>query len=146
MKMKKQSLGICVVLSTIGFVAGCGSARDVSLTGTVTADEAVSTGPVRIEFYERESSEKQATDPQAASTLKFIETLPLNAPGKFSHTVPVEGDKIHLVAFIDGNKDDKCTDGEAWGESDVVIQSDNTATATVNIASQTQCPALPAAN
>jgi hypothetical protein len=144
--MKKQSLGILAVISTIGLVAGCSSARDVSLTGTVTADEAVSSGPVRIEFYERESSGEQSTDPQTASTLKFIEAMPLEAPGKFSHTVPVEGDKIHLVAFIDANKDDKCTDGEAWGESDVTVQTDNTANTTVNIAAQTKCPALPAAN
>jgi len=144
--MKKQSLGILAVISTLGLVAGCSSARDVSLTGTVTADAAVSSGPVRIEFYERESSGDPSTDPQTATTLKFIEAMPLASPGKFTHTVPVEGDKVHLVAFIDANKDDKCTDGEAWGESDVTIQTDNTATATVNIAAQSKCPALPAAN
>jgi hypothetical protein len=144
--MKKQSLGILAVISTLGLVAGCSSARDVSLNGTVTADATVSSGPVRIEFYEHEASGDQSTDPKAASTLKFIEAMPLEAPGKFSHTVPVEGDKIHLVAFIDANKDDKCTDGEAWGETEVAVQSDNTATASVNIAAQAKCPALPAAN
>jgi len=144
--MKKQSLGIMTVISTLGLVAGCSSARDVSLTGTVTADAAVSGGPVRVEFYEPEASSEQATDPKAVSTLKFIEALPLASPGKFSRTIPVEGDKVHLVAFIDANKDDKCTDGEAWGESDVAIQSDNTASATVNIAPQAKCLVLPAAN
>jgi hypothetical protein len=139
--MKKQSLGILAVTSTLGLLAGCSAARDVSLTGTVTADAAVRSGPVRIEFYQRESTGDQSTDPNAATTLKFVEAIPLAEPGKFTHTVPVEGDKLHLFAFIDANKDDKCTDGEGWGESDAVIQSDNTASVTVNIASQSKCPA-----
>ena len=144
--MKKQSLGIWSIISTIGLVAACSSARDVSLTGTVTADAAVDSGPVRIEFYEPESTGDQSTTANVTPTLKFVEAMPLAEPGKFTHTVPVEGDKLHLFAFIDTNKDEKCTDGEAWGESDAVIQSDNTASATVNIAPQSKCPALPAAN
>lgn len=144
--MKKQSLGILAIISTLGFATGCGSSRDVSLTGTVTADSAVANGPVRVDFYEHQSSGDKTTDPKAAPDLKFIEALPLDALGRFTHTVAVEGDNLHLIAFIDANKDEKCTDGEAWGESEVAIQSDDTANATVNIAVQSKCPALPAAN
>jgi hypothetical protein len=145
-KMKKQSLGILTAISILGFVAGCSSARDVSLTGTVTADAAVSTGPVRLEFYESQIAGDQQSNPQATPELKFVEAMPLAALGKFSHTVPVEGDKLHLFAFIDADEDDKCTDGEAWGEADVTVQSNDTADATVNIVAQSKCPALPAAN
>ena len=141
--MKKQLLGILSVISTLGLVTGCGSSRDVALTGTVTADAAVASGPLRVEFFEHQSSGDQAAD---SKDLRFVDAMPLDALGKFNHTVPIDGDKIHLFAFIDANKDEKCTDGEAWGESDVAIQSDDTATATVNIAAQTTCPALPAAN
>jgi hypothetical protein len=144
--MKKQSLGILAVISTFGLVTGCGSSRDVALTGTVTTDAAVSGGPVRIEFYEHQSSSDQTASASNASDLKFVDAVPLDAPGKFSHTVPIEGDTVHLVAFIDANKDEKCTDGEAWGAADVTIQSDNTATASLNITAQTKCPTLPAAN
>ena len=143
--MKKQSLGILALISTLGLVAGCSSARDVSLTGTVTAEAAAGDGPIRIDFYQHESSGSSSTEPSAASDLKFVETLPLATAGKFTHTVPIEGDKVHLVAFIDANKDEKCTDGEAWGQTEVSIQND-AATATVNIAAQTKCPALALAN
>ena len=141
--MKKQSLGILAIISTLGLATACGSSRDVALTGTVTADSVVATGPVRVEFFEPQNSGDQAAD---SKDLKFVDAMPLDALGKFSHTVPIDGDKIHLFAFIDANKDEKCTDGEAWGQSDVAIQSDDTATATVNIGAQATCPVLPAAN
>src|SRR5690349_11116203 len=91
-KMKKQSLGILTVVTSIGLLAGCSSARDVSLSGTVTADAAIA-GPVRVEFYEPQA----AADSTAATDLKFIEALSLDSLSKFSHTVPIEGDKIHVV-------------------------------------------------
>jgi len=139
--MKRQSLGILAILSTLGLVAGCSSSRDVALSGTVTADSAISGGPVRLEVYEPQSaSDTTSTD------LKFVDAVPLDNLGKFTETVPIDGDKMHVVAFIDANKDEKCTDGEAWGESDVSIQKDDTATVAVNIVTQAKCPALPAAN
>ena len=144
--MKKQSLGILTCISALGLMTACGSTRDVALTGTVTADAAVSSGPVRIEFFEHTGSSDQTSPAKPNADLKFVEAIPLEALGKFSHTVSIDGDKVHLIAFIDVNKDDKCTDGEAWGESDVAIQSDDTASATVNIVAQAACPAVPAAN
>src|SRR5690349_15251242 len=106
--MKKQLLGILSVISTLGLVTGCGSSRDVALTGTVTADAAVASGPLRVEFFEHQSSGDQAAD---SKDLRFVDAMPLDALGKFNHTVPIDGDKIHLFAFIDANKDEKCTDG-----------------------------------
>lgn len=139
--MKRQSLGIFAILSTLGLVAGCGSSRDVALSGTITADSTIAGGPVRLEVYEPQSSSDSNT-----TDLKFVDAVPLDNLGKFSQTVPVDGDTMHVVAFIDANKDEKCTDGEAWGESDATIQKDDTATVSLNIAPQTKCPALPAAN
>ena len=144
--MKKQSLGILACISALGLVTACGSGRDVALSGTVTADAAIGTGPVRVEFYEHTGSTDQKSNAQASSDLRFVEAIPLEALGKFDHTVSIDGEKVHVIAFIDANKDDKCTDGEAWGESDVAIQSDDTATANVNITAQAACPAVPAAN
>jgi hypothetical protein len=141
--MKKQLLGILTVISSFGLLAGCSSARDVALTGTVTADAAVSGGPVRVEFYEPQAA---SGDAATAADLKFVEAMSLDSPSKFTHTVSIEGDKIHVVAFIDSDKNDKCTDGEAWGESDVAIQKDDTATVSLNVVAATKCPALPAAN
>ncbi len=139
--MKRQSLGIFAILSTFGLVTGCGSSRDVALSGTITADSAIAGGPVRLEVYEPQSaSDSNATD------LKFVDAVPLDNLGKFNQTVPIEGDTMHVVAFIDANKDEQCTDGEAWAESDVSIDKDDTATVSLNIAAQTKCPALPAAN
>jgi hypothetical protein len=140
--MKTQSLGIIAVISTLGLVTGCGSSRDVALSGTVTADSAISGGPVRLEVYEHQ----QSSDSNATTDLKFVDAVALDNLGKFDKTVPIEGDKIHVFAFIDANKDEKCTDGEAWGESEAAIQKDDTATVSLNIVAESKCPALPAAN
>ena len=140
--MKKQSLGILMVISSIGLLAGCSSARDVALTGTVTADAAIS-GPVRVEFFEPQTS---SGDAGSNADLKFVEAMSLDSPSKFTHTLSIEGDKIHVVAFIDKDKNEKCTDGEAWGESDVAIQKDDTATVSLNVVAAAKCPALPASN
>lgn len=139
--MKKQSLGILSIISTLGIVAGCSSARDVAVTGTVSADAAVA-GPVRLEFYEHENASSDAT---TATDLKFVDAVSLDSPAKFSHTVPIEGDKMHVVAIIDTDKDGKCTDGEAWGESEVAIQKDDTASVSITVTAAAKCPVLPAA-
>jgi len=139
--MKNQILGILALLSALGLRSGCGSSRDVALKGTVTADSAITGGPVRVEFYEPQ----QSSDSNSTTDLKFVDAVSLDKLGTFDQTVPVEGDKIHVVAFIDSNKDEKCTDGEAWGAVDAAVQKDDTASAAVNITTASKCPALPAA-
>jgi len=139
--MKNHKLGILALLSALGLLSGCGSSRDVALKGTVTADSAITGGPVRLEFYEPQ----QSSGSSSTADLKFVDAVSLDKLGTFDQTVPVEGDTIHVVAFIDSNKDEKCTDGEAWGAVDASVQKDNTASATVNIAAESTCPALPAA-
>jgi len=101
------------MISTLALAAGCGSSRDVKVSGKVATDGSVAGGgPVRVSFYELTSGADAGAS--AGSGLKLVDSVTLASPGNFEQTVSVEGDKVHVVAVLDVDHDNACTDGEAW--------------------------------
>jgi hypothetical protein len=142
--MKHQILGSCLVLAAIGPLSGCSGSRDVRVSGKVALASSVAEGkPVRVEFYEPKSA---AADAGADGAFAFVDAVTLEAAGPFQDTVSVTGDSIHVVAIVDADQNGACTDGEAWGEADVAVGQDDTASATVNVAPHGRCPAVSSGN
>ena len=114
-----KTIWIIASLASLSSLAGCGSARAVSVTGeTSAAAQTAVSGPVHIEFYD--------LPVDASGAVKLLDHVDLDKPGSFTHSVDAEGSKLRIFAINDLNKDGKCSAGEAWGEIDVAIGSDNT--------------------
>ena len=102
----------------------CSSARDVEVNGEVSAASGSSVqGEIVVEFYDiaGEGEELELTN---------IQSLKLAAPGPFTETVPVEGERLLVRAIADADADGACSANEAWAESEVAIDGD---TATVSL-------------
>jgi hypothetical protein len=124
----------------VGLLAGCSAARDVSVQGEVTdPDSLASSKSVVVAFYERQD----AADAGAEGDLAFIDTISLDDIGAFDETVPVEGSKLYAIAFVDDDGDEACTDGEAWGDTEVTIADDDTASVSIKVQAASACPAMP---
>jgi hypothetical protein len=135
--MKSDLLKLLLPFITFAALPGCGSARDVAVSGTVA--EAASTnpsGPIRIEFYESADSSDAAP---AAPVLKLVDSISLPAAGAFDATVSTQGKQLYVIGIVDADGSSGCTDGESWGETIVPIAADDTAKVTVNIAPQSHC-------
>lgn len=143
--MNTRILTACSLIPFV-FAIACSGGRDVELSGTIAADATLAVdAPVKVEVYE-------VTTPEAgdagttSSTFELVDSLTLKELGDFTKTVSVEGEKLHVVAYLDTDQNDGCTDGEAWGEADVEIEGDAVkAAVTVQIVAHATCPVLPAA-
>ena len=121
----------CLALGAVG----CSSARDVEVSGKVTAPSSLTVGDkVVIDFIDvvgEGTDEKQTV----ASTAE------LKALGDFKETVPLEGDKVLIRAIDDRNGDGKCSAGEAWGELTAEIK-ENKAEAASLVLGTAACPVV----
>jgi len=139
--MKKYLLGSLMTALTLAAASGCGSSRDVTVSGSVAdASPNMANGPIRLEFYEPGGG----ADAGASTGLKLVDSTTLTAPGPFQQTVSLSGSKLVVVAVLDANASDTCTDGEAWGESSATVAADDAVNVSVNIVPQTRCPAIAA--
>lgn len=99
-------------------VVGCSSARDVEVSGKVTAPSTVAVGDkLVVEFIDVVG---EGTDTKQS----LAHTAELKAPGDFKETVPLEGNEVVIRAIDDRNGDGKCSAGEAWGEARAKVADD----------------------
>jgi hypothetical protein len=128
---KSALLGfVCLGLSAVG----CSSARDVEVSGKVTAPSSLTVGDkVVVDFIDVVGDGDEAKQSVAHTTQ-------LEALGDFKETVPVEGDRMIIRAIDDRDGDGKCTAGEAWGETEVEISQDKVEAAALTLATAA-CPA-----
>jgi hypothetical protein len=128
---KSALLGfVCLALGAVG----CSSARDVEVSGKVTAPSSLTVGDkVVVDFIDVVGDGDEAKQSVAHTTQ-------LEALGDFKETVPVEGDRMIIRAIDDRDGDGKCTAGEAWGETEIEISEDKVEAATLTLATAA-CPA-----
>lgn len=116
--------------------AGCSSARDVEVTGEVSAAQSAAVdGKILLDFMEI------ADDAEAPES---VHTQTLDALGTFTATAPLEGDKVRIRAINDKDGNGACSEGEAWAEVDAEITEDKVADVKLELANAA-CPAAVAA-
>jgi hypothetical protein len=131
--MKYRQLMV-VGWACLAFAAGCSSARDVEVSGKVTAPASLTVGDkVVIDFIDvvGEGADQKQTVASSAE---------LKALGDFKQTVPLEGNQVLIRAIDDRNGDGKCTAGEAWGELMAEVKEDK-AEASSLVLGTAACPA-----
>lgn len=121
-----------VMVGLVGALAvGCSSARDVEVTGEVSAPASAGVeGKILLDFLD-------IVD--AAETPESVHTQTLDALGTFTATAALEGDKVRIRAINDKDGDGACTEGEAWAEVDAEIAEDKVADVKLELAVAT-CP------
>jgi hypothetical protein len=115
---------------TGAMLIGCSSARDVEVTGEVTAPASVQ-GKILLDFMEIETDEE---------TAESVHTETLAAPGPFTATAPLEGDKVRIRAVNDTDGNGICSAGEAWAEVDADVTDDKVTDVKLELKVAT-CPA-----
>lgn len=124
-----------VGLLCFAFGAGCSSARDVEVSGKVTAPSSLTVGDkVVVDFIDVVGVGDDAKQSVAHTTQ-------LAAPGDFKETVPLEGDQVLIRAIDDRNGDGACSAGEAWGETQAEVLHGKAVATSVMLA-MTACPVV----
>jgi hypothetical protein len=132
MRYRKRAV-VGVLCSLLG-AAGCSSARDVEVSGEVTAPSSLAVGDkVLIEFIDVVGEGGQAERSVAGTTA-------LTSLGDFKETVPLEGDQVLIRAIDDRDGDGACSAGEAWGQTQAEVR-DGKAVATDLTLDTMPCPA-----
>ncbi|HVY31852.1 MAG TPA: hypothetical protein VHB79_35195 [Polyangiaceae bacterium] len=122
--------GICLGLVAVG----CSSARDVEVSGKVTAPSTVTTGDkIAVQFLDVVG---EGTDAKT----ELAQTAELKALGDFKQTVPLEGNEVIVRAIDDRDGNGKCTEGEAWGETQAKVTDDKAEAVSLALA-VAKCPA-----
>jgi uncharacterized protein (DUF2141 family) len=116
-------------------LAACSDAREVEVTGEISAAQGVA-GPVSLEFFEQE---KGVEDAERVS-IKKVELAEL---GAFAETIEISEDLLIVVALQDANGDGLCTDGELWAEVQQEAADDGTFLPLSIVLAATACPAAP---
>jgi hypothetical protein len=120
---------LCVELGLLG----CSSARDVEVSGKVTAASSVTVGDaVVIEFID-------LVGDGADAPTNVAHTIKLKALGDFKEVVALEGDKVLIRAIDDRNGDGVCSEGEAWGQIEAAVEQDKVEAASLMLGT-TACP------
>lgn len=140
--MKLQITGMFVSAVVLALVSGCGSSRDVKVSGTFQGATASSSSPITVLFYDASSSGDAGTS--AGADLKLVDSIKVEQDGPFDATISMDGNRLSVVAVADTDMSESCTDGEAWGQTLVAVQPDDTARVAVALAAHDKCPAVPA--
>lgn len=108
--------------------AGCSSAREVEVTGEVSA--AATPTHLVLEFFELHEDQ----------TPRSVSQVELSELGTFTQKVELEGDSLLIRALDDADGDGKCSAGEQWAEIEAPVKDDKVAT--VQLAMNVKaCPA-----
>ena len=120
---------LCVELGLLG----CSSARDVEVSGKVTAPSSLAVGDkVVIDFIDVVGEGPDAEENVAHTThLKLL--------GDFKETVALEGDRVLIRAIDDRNGDGVCSAGEAWGQVQAPVDQDKVEAASL-VLGMADCP------
>jgi hypothetical protein len=124
---------VCAALALASALAtACSGSRDVEVSGSVSAPagEAVSS-PITLDFRD------VVNDTDAP---KSVLTATLDAPGDFTQTVSVSGDKVRVRALVDANGDGTCSAGELWAETDAPIGDGDKVDPVSLTLARTTCP------
>lgn len=116
-------------------VVGCSSARDVEVSGKVSAPSSLTVGDkVVVDFIDvvGEGSEEERTVAHVSQLSKL---------GEFKETVPLEGDRVLIRAIDDRDGNGECSAGEAWGEVQAEISENKVEAASLTL-STAACPAV----
>jgi hypothetical protein len=120
---------LCVELGLLG----CSAARDVEVSGEVTAASSVMVGDkVVIEFIDLVGDGPDAPSSVAHKT-------ELKALGDFKEIVALEGDRVLIRAIDDRNGDGLCSEGEAWGQVQAPVDQDKVEAASLMLGTAA-CP------
>jgi len=141
--MKRHLSGMFMSAVVLALVSGCGSSRDVKVSGTFQGATASASSPITVLFYEANGS-GDAGAAAAGTDLKLVDSIKVEQDGPFDATISMDGNNLTVVAVADTDMSGACTDGEAWGQTLVAVQSDDTAQVAVGLAAHDKCPALPA--
>jgi hypothetical protein len=139
--MKRCLSGMIMSTLVLALASGCGSSRDVQVSGTVEGATASSTNPITVLFYEPSGSGDAGA--AAGADLKLIDSITVDKAGPFDATISMDGNTLTVVAVVDTDQSDACTDGEAWGETSVPVDSTNAVQVNVAVAAHEKCPAVP---
>jgi hypothetical protein len=120
---------LCVELGLLG----CSSARDVEVSGKVTAPSNLAVGDqVVIDFIDVVGEGPDAEENVAHTTqLKLL--------GDFKETVALEGDRVLIRAIDDRNGDGACSAGEAWGQVQAAVEQNKVEAASLALGTAA-CP------
>lgn len=120
---------VVVGLMCVGLnVVACNSARDVEVSGTVSAESELALGDTLwVGFYDVD---------QDSVGVEETGIVKLTKPGDFKETVPLEGENVLVRAWDDRDGDGYCTDGEAWGEVTASIANDKAESLVVTLAQE----------
>lgn len=120
---------LCVALGSWG----CSSARDVEVSGKVTAPSSIAVGDkVVVDFIDIVGDGPDAEE-------NVAHTMQLKALGDFKETVALEGDRVLIRAIDDRNGDGACSAGEAWGELQALVDQNKVEAASLMLGT-TACP------
>jgi hypothetical protein len=132
--MRYRNRAVVGVLCSLLGAGGCSSARDVEVSGEVTAPSSLAVGDkVLIEFIDVVGDGSETKHSVAGKT-------ELTSLGDFKETVPLEGDQLLIRAIDDRDGDSACSAGEAWGETQAEVR-DGKAVVTDLMLDTTPCPA-----
>ena len=107
----------------------CGS-REVEISGQVASSEALGSSTLRLEFY----------DTDAEDGGELVHSVELESLGEFSETIDLDGDEVRVVAIVDRDNDEACTDGEPWVEAIAEVSEDDAASVELSVVAQSACP------
>jgi hypothetical protein len=127
-----------VSLLALASLAGCSSGEEYEVTGELSSAATVA-GPISVEFFEVDKSDAEA---------ERVSIHEVSVPELGPVTATIEADPdltIVAVALADANNDGKCTEGELWGETELVKKDETTIEAFTVVLSAQACPAEPAA-
>jgi hypothetical protein len=115
--MKSAKLAL-ISLCALGLFAGCDSAREIEVTGDVSAAQTIA-GPISLSFYEVDS---EAESPERV----LVKEAELAELGAFTETVEVAENTVIVFALADADGDGQCTAGELWAEAEQPVAEDDT--------------------
>jgi hypothetical protein len=138
--MKLHASGIIASALVLFLASGCGSSRDVQVSGTVEGATASAAMPITVLFYEPTGSGDAGA--AAGADLKLVDSITVEQPGPFNATISMDGNKLTVIAVVDTDQSDACTDGEAWGESLVPVDSTDKVAVNVLVSARAKCPAV----
>ena len=124
--LSRTGFAILLALSA----TACGS-REVEVSGEVASSEALGSTTLRLEFYDTEAGEGEG---------ELVHSVELDALGEFSEMIDLDGDEVRIVAIIDRDDDEACTDGEPWVEAVAEVSEDDEAAVQLSVVAQSACP------